>query len=258
MLATQRGPDDAVAHRGALGRTHRTRRNPRDRRTRLRCPQTRFDRCAAVHGDRCNRRRPRGGYPGHRAARPRTPRRRSRLAASQAENLTSHPAARPDDARELPRILVLIDSYGGLLSAFADRGGGFSQGLDVWLEMIQAVITDGRQVGIHTVITAGRRDAIPSRLHASISNRLILRQADETSHSEHGIPTVRPLSTPTRSCNRPERAYRCAQASTWCQAATCSSPTVNPPCTSPMNSRRRSNERLVDEDAQRRTSFAKP
>jgi len=95
--------------------------------------------------------------------------------------------------------------------------------------MIQAVITDGRQVGIHTVITADRRNAIPSRLHASISNRLMLRQADETSHSEHGIPTVRPLSTPTRSCNRPERAYRCAQASTWCQAATCSSPTVNPP-----------------------------
>jgi S-DNA-T family DNA segregation ATPase FtsK/SpoIIIE len=118
-------------------------------------------------------------------------RRRSLLATSQAESLTSHLAMHPDDARDLPRILVLIDGFGGLLSAFADRGGGFAQGLDVWLDMIQAVITDGRQVGIHAVITADRRNAIPARLHAAISNRLILRQSDETSYAEHGIAASR-------------------------------------------------------------------
>ena len=118
-------------------------------------------------------------------------RRRTLLAASQAENLTSHLASHPDDAADLPRILVLIDGFGGLLSAFADRGGGFAQGLDVWLDMIQTVITDGRQVGIHAVITADRRNAVPARLHASISHRLILRQSDETSYTEHGISTAR-------------------------------------------------------------------
>ncbi len=118
-------------------------------------------------------------------------RRRSLLAASQAENLTSHLASHPDQAGELPRVLVLIDGFGGLLSAFADRGGGFAQGLDVWLDMIQTVITDGRQVGIHAIITADRRNAVPARLHASISNRLILRQADDTSYTEHGISTSR-------------------------------------------------------------------
>ena len=118
-------------------------------------------------------------------------RRRSLFAVSQAENLTSHLASRPDEARDLPRILVLIDGFGGLLSAFADRGGGFAQGLDMWLDTIQSVIADGRQVGIHAVITADRRNAIPARLHASISNRLILRQADETSYAEHGIAAAR-------------------------------------------------------------------
>jgi S-DNA-T family DNA segregation ATPase FtsK/SpoIIIE len=37
------------------------------------------------------------------------------------------------------------------------------------------------------VVTADRRNAVPSRLHAAVANRLILRHAEDTSYTEHGI-----------------------------------------------------------------------
>lgn len=118
-------------------------------------------------------------------------RRRSLLAAVHAEDLTAY-NERHD---RVSRVLVLVDGCGGLVSIFNGSGsaGGISVAIpmDRWSEMLGDLVVEGRQVGIHVVITADRRSAVPSRLHSAISNRLILRHADEQGYGDHGIPMAR-------------------------------------------------------------------
>ena len=112
-------------------------------------------------------------------------RRRRVLAEAGAETLTAY--RRVDSSAAMPRIVILIDGFGGLMSTLAETGGGMLSSNDQWIDIVQRLVIDGRQVGIHAVITADRRNAIPSRLHAAVANRLILRHAEETSYTEHGI-----------------------------------------------------------------------
>jgi DNA segregation ATPase FtsK/SpoIIIE, S-DNA-T family len=63
--------------------------------------------------------------------------------------------------------------------------------MDVWLDQFHRIVTEGRQVGIHTVLTADRKGPIPSAIQSAIGNRLILRQADTNSYVDHGISTSR-------------------------------------------------------------------
>jgi S-DNA-T family DNA segregation ATPase FtsK/SpoIIIE len=118
-------------------------------------------------------------------------RRREMLASAHAEHLTAY-NERNDP---LPRIILLIDGFGGLMSVFLGGGSTGSMALAVpleaWTDMLSSVIVDGRQVGIHTVITADRRADVPSRIHSSISNRLVLRHADETGYGDHGVSLAR-------------------------------------------------------------------
>ena len=119
-------------------------------------------------------------------------RRRRLLADARAEHLTAY-NERHDP---LPRILVLLDGFGGFMSTFGDgtRGGSAMASavpLESWIERLVSVVVDGRQVGIHTVITADRRNAVPARIHAAIGSRLIMRHADETGYNEHGISSLR-------------------------------------------------------------------
>ena len=115
-------------------------------------------------------------------------RRRHLLSAARAENLGSY-NQRHDP---LPRVLVLVDGFAGFSSTFF---GGSSMSslvpLESWLERFINLVVDGRQVGIHVAMTADRRNAIPSRLHSAVANRLILRAADEMGYTEHGIPLAR-------------------------------------------------------------------
>jgi len=92
--------------------------------------------------------------------------------------------------------VVLIDSFGGFVSTFGDgsrAGSSMSSAvpMESWIERLVGIIVDGRQVGIHTVITADRRNSVPARIHAAIANRLIMRHADETGYNEHGISSTR-------------------------------------------------------------------
>jgi len=119
-------------------------------------------------------------------------RRRRILADAHAEHLTAF----NERHRPLPRILVLVDGFGGFLSTFGDnsRGGSAiasSVPMESWIERLVTIVVDGRQVGIHTVATADRRNAIPARIHAAVSSRLIMRHTDETGYNEHGISTTR-------------------------------------------------------------------
>ncbi len=116
-------------------------------------------------------------------------RRRVLLADARAEHLTAYNARHTP----LPRILVLIDGYGGLLAAFASSAGSMSVAtpMDAWPELVATVAVEGRQVGMHTIITADRRTAVPPRLHSAVSNRVILRHADESGYTDHGVALAR-------------------------------------------------------------------
>lgn len=109
-------------------------------------------------------------------------RRRALLADAGAESLTVYLRNHPS----LPRIVVLIDGFDGVAEAFAG-GIGATSNLEVWGERLQRIVTDGRQVGIHTIITASRRNAVPQRIHSAIARRLILRHADDQGYGDHGV-----------------------------------------------------------------------
>ncbi len=123
-------------------------------------------------------------------------RRRELLAAVHAENLTAYGRRAFDSPVErLPRIVVLIDGFDGLVSTFLGGPGGSSAAsavpLEAWSDVVCDLIVDGRQVGIHTVLTADRRSAVPTRIQSSIGNRLVLRHADEAGYADHGVPLAR-------------------------------------------------------------------
>jgi DNA segregation ATPase FtsK/SpoIIIE, S-DNA-T family len=109
--------------------------------------------------------------------------RRTELASMHAETLSAALAA----GASMARIVVLIDGYQNLVSTFAAPHGDRSS-LGEWIEVLHRVITEGRQVGIHLVLTADRRASIPGVVMSSIAHRIVLRQADENGYSDFGIP----------------------------------------------------------------------
>ena len=119
-------------------------------------------------------------------------RRRRLLSDAGAEHLTAYHRDVPGARDAVPRIIVLIDGFGGLQSTLMESSGTVSMtAVEEWGDRVQRLVVDGRQVGIHTVITADRRNAVPSRIHSAVSNRLILRHADENGYAEHAIGAER-------------------------------------------------------------------
>lgn len=112
-------------------------------------------------------------------------RRRHQLAEANAENLSAFLARGGD----LARILLLVDGYPSLAAAL--NGGGYANPLDHWLDAFHRVVLHGRQVGIHTILTADRRASVPALLQAGLANRIVLRQADENAYADHGVGSVR-------------------------------------------------------------------
>lgn len=112
-------------------------------------------------------------------------RRRSLLSDARAETVTAYRRL----GHRMSRVVLLIDNYPNVAAAFT--GGGFGSPLEEWLERLNKIIIDGRQAGIHTVMTADRRSGVTPMLQSAIGNRLVLRQADENSYGDHGIPASR-------------------------------------------------------------------
>jgi len=117
-------------------------------------------------------------------------RRRELLASAHAEHLTAY----NQQHESLSRIIVLVDGFGGFTSQFLNGPSGAASvaiPMDRWLDMFNDIAVEGRQVGIHVVITSDRRNAVPSRLHSAIGNKLVMRHSDEHGYSEHGVATAR-------------------------------------------------------------------
>lgn len=83
--------------------------------------------------------------------------------------------------RAVPVIVTLIDGFGQLWSTIEslDRG--------VHAEALTSLIREGRSVGIHFVLTADRRSALPAGLSTTVSERLILRMATADEFAMLGV-----------------------------------------------------------------------
>ncbi|MDO5662003.1 MAG: FtsK/SpoIIIE domain-containing protein [Brachybacterium sp.] len=81
---------------------------------------------------------------------------------------------------DLPRILLLVDGMAAFREAY-----DYSQ-LAKWFTTFVQIATDGRQVGVHVIVTGDRPNAIPTSLGSSIQRRLIHRLASPDDYSTFG------------------------------------------------------------------------
>lgn len=88
-----------------------------------------------------------------------------------------------DTAR--PTIVVLLDGYAGFGAAFERIDMG------ALVDGFPTLLNEGRSVGIHFVITAERRAAVPQALAASLGRRLILRMSDPDEYAALGLDARR-------------------------------------------------------------------
>lgn len=86
------------------------------------------------------------------------------------------------DGKPLQRIVILLDSFAGYQAAFEKVEYG------AWIDAIQRLTADGRPLGIHVVITADRRGAIPFNMAGLVEQKLILKMADSDELSSLGVP----------------------------------------------------------------------
>ncbi|MEH3052375.1 MAG: FtsK/SpoIIIE domain-containing protein, partial [Patulibacter minatonensis] len=101
------------------------------------------------------------------------------FASARVSDLDAYNRAHPD--APLPRLVVLLDSYGGFTDAYERVD------LGAYVDAIPRLVADGRAAGVHFVISADRRGAIPMTLGALISERVVLRMASEDELSMLGV-----------------------------------------------------------------------
>lgn len=80
-----------------------------------------------------------------------------------------------------PYVVVLLDGYGGFHSVFEDVDHG------ELIDRLADLVSDGRAVGVHFVITADRRSGIPNALAGVIAARIVLRMADDDDYAWLGL-----------------------------------------------------------------------
>jgi DNA segregation ATPase FtsK/SpoIIIE, S-DNA-T family len=99
-------------------------------------------------------------------------------------------AKAPDE----PRILLLLDGLGAFRDAYESSVSA------PWFSVFSQIATDGRQVGVHVIVTGDRSGAIPTSLSSSIQRRLVLRMANIDDYGMLGIDAdvLGPLSPPGR------------------------------------------------------------
>ncbi|WP_162942260.1 FtsK/SpoIIIE domain-containing protein [Desertimonas flava] len=100
----------------------------------------------------------------------------------QAENLSAY----LDKGHQMPRIVVIVDGFQNMSAILGTVKSAEVGPLD-WFAEFQRVVTDGRQLGVHAILAADRRQAVPALLMSAMGNRLVLRQTDENGYMDYGI-----------------------------------------------------------------------
>jgi DNA segregation ATPase FtsK/SpoIIIE, S-DNA-T family len=104
------------------------------------------------------------------------------FAAVRAASLPEYRRSAPDGTTT-SRIIVLLDSYPGFQAMHERIEAGR------WLDLFARLVADGRQVGVHFVITADRRTSVPMALVSALPQRLVLRLSSDDEYSNAGEPT---------------------------------------------------------------------
>ena len=108
--------------------------------------------------------------------------RSARFAAVRAGSLPEYRMA-ADGRAEEPRIMVLLDGYSSFHSTYERVEGGR------WIDWLTRLVGDGRQFGVHFILTADRRTAFPLGLASAVPARIVLRLASQDDYSASGIPS---------------------------------------------------------------------
>ncbi|WP_010535167.1 FtsK/SpoIIIE domain-containing protein [Brachybacterium squillarum] len=97
-------------------------------------------------------------------------------------------------APDTPRILLLVDGFGALRESLD------TPALAPWMTVLGQIATDGRQVGVHLVLSADRAGAVPTAMASTIQHRLVLRMAGADEYAVLGEPrdVLGPASPPGR------------------------------------------------------------
>lgn len=105
-----------------------------------------------------------------------------------AGSITSYrtQAGHPDE----PRVLLVVDNFGAFRQSYEGTA------LNPLYEIFQRLVGEGRQFGVHVMLTADRVGAVPSSLASSIQQRLVLRLAHENDYGMFSLPAdvIRPTS----------------------------------------------------------------
>jgi len=120
--------------------------------------------------------------------------RSERFAAVRAGSLLEYRAATRGRADE-PRVVVLLDGYSAFHSVYERVEGG------KWVDWLTQLAGDGRQFGVHFVMTADRRSAFPLALTSAVGTRIVLRLANTDEYAAAGVPLdmIAATSSPGRS-----------------------------------------------------------
>jgi S-DNA-T family DNA segregation ATPase FtsK/SpoIIIE len=112
-----------------------------------------------------------------------------RIIDERQERYRSVPADSISEYRERagrkdePRILLLVDNIAAFRQAYepSDRA--------MWFDTFQSIAAEGRNVGVHVVVTADRPGAVPTALSSVIPKRLVLRLAGDGEYAFLGVPS---------------------------------------------------------------------
>ncbi|MDJ0339729.1 FtsK/SpoIIIE domain-containing protein [Cryobacterium sp. PH31-O1] len=109
-------------------------------------------------------------------------------ATDRAVRYSALPASTLSDYRQVsgnvsePRIIVVIDGMANFRSSYEFRSG------DTTFAALAQLMSVGRQVGIHFILSADRSGVIPSALNANIQQNVVLRLASSNDYGILGVP----------------------------------------------------------------------
>lgn len=106
--------------------------------------------------------------------------RRKRL-LGESGALTLEEYVNREGSEPLPRLVTILDSYAGFTSAYDRVDAG------TWTDLVPRIVAEGRNVGVHMVITGDRRAAIPPPVTGVTPRKLILRMADDDDYQTLGL-----------------------------------------------------------------------
>jgi S-DNA-T family DNA segregation ATPase FtsK/SpoIIIE len=101
------------------------------------------------------------------------------LGEQRAASLSEY---RQRTGKSMRRVFVLLDGLSTFLEEFerVDRGR--------WVDLLPVLLASGRQVGVHFVMTAGRRGGLPMSLVSNVWRTFVLRLANADDYDYLGCP----------------------------------------------------------------------